>query len=275
MIDKTFPLSSHMKLDCRFSSGSLNVRARDDLAEARVTVSARGDERVLEQFRVELSGRTIEVREQRERGGSFFENLFGRGDNGVDVVVDLPSGSELAVMVHAADIKVEGRVGASDIGTGSSNVEVDEVAGDLRVRGGSGDVLIRRVLGSGNFRGGSGEVRIGEAAQDITVGLGSGNLAIDAAHGSVRMRSGSGGAVIGLAEGDVDVTSGSGAVTIGLRAGQPARLDVLTGSGRLHTDMPLEDRAPGSTSARPITVRARTGAGDVTIRRADPADVAS
>lgn len=54
MIDKSFPLLSKMKLDCRFSSGSLTVRARDDLAEARVVVTAQhGNERVLDQFRVE------------------------------------------------------------------------------------------------------------------------------------------------------------------------------------------------------------------------------
>lgn len=270
MIDKSFPLSSKMNLDCRFSTGSLTVRAQDNLTEARVTVAARADERILEHFQVELSGRTIVVREQRERGGSFFENLFGRGnDNGVDVVVELPAGSDVSAVVHSADIQMHGRVGSADIGSGSSSVELDEVDGDLRVRGGSGDVWVRRVLGASNLRGGSGKVRIGEAGKDINVGLGSGDLAIGAAHGRVRMRSGSGGTVIGLAEGDVDVVSGSGAVTIGLSAGQPARLDVLTGSGRLHTAMPLQDRAPSAAKLVPITVRARTGAGDVTIQRAD------
>ena len=272
MIDESFPISGKVNLRCRFSRGSLVVRAHDHLAEARVAISPRnGDDRVLEYFRVQQSGSTIEIREERERGGTFLENLLGRGNqDGVDVVVDVPSGADVEVMVQSADITIEGRVGTSNIGSGSSQVELDEVDGDLRVRGGSGDVSVRRVSGSGNLRGGSGKVRIGEVGKNINIGLGSGDLAIDAAHGSVRMRSGSGGTVIGLAEADVDVVSGSGAVTIGLRPGQPARLDVLTGSGRLHTEMPVEDRAPSARTARPITVRARTGAGDVTIRRAEP-----
>lgn len=270
MIDQTFPLSDRMNLDCRFSSGSLTVHARDDLTQARVAITARnGDERVLQHFRVAMSGSTIEIREDRDRPAAFFDNLFGRGSrDGVDVVVELPSGAGVTAVVHTADIHVDGRVASSDIGSGSAMVQLDEVDGNLRVRGGSGDVTVRRVSGSSTFRGGSGRVTIGEAGSDVTVGLGSGNLSIGAARGAVRMRSGSGGAEIGVAEADVDVTSGSGGFSIGLRPGQPARLDVLTGSGRLHTDMPVEHQRPTAATGRPITVRARTGAGDVAIRRA-------
>ena len=269
MIDRSFPLTDQMKLSCRFTSGSLTVHARDDLEQARVAITSRsGDERLLQHFRVTQAGSTIEIREDRDRASGFFDNLFGRGRDGVDIVVDLPSGAGVSATVQAADIRIEGRISGSEIGSGSATVELDEVDGDLRVRGGSGDVTVRRVTGASNFRGGSGRVVIGEAGSDVTVGLGSGNLSIGAAHGAVRMRSGSGGAEIGLAEADVEVTSGSGAVTIGLRAGQPARIDVLTGSGRLHTEMPVESQRPATLSGKPITVKARTGAGDVTIRRA-------
>lgn len=270
MISKTFPIVDRMNLRCRFSTGSLTVHAQDGLTEAAVTVTARsGNDKLLDQFQVELAGRTIEVREPRDRGGNLLENLFGRGtDRSVDVVVALPTGADVDVQVHSADIRIDGRVGSSDIASASSTIEVDEVGGNLRARIASGDVTINRVLGSGTIRGASSRVRIGEAGSALSVGLGTGDLAIGAAHGSVRMRSGSGGAVIGVAEDDVDVTSGSGTVTVGLREGQQARLDVLTASGRLHTDMPVENRAPGRSNRRPITVRARTGAGDVRIHRA-------
>lgn len=267
MISRSFAIVDKMNLRCRFSSGSLTVQAQDELSEAAVRITARdGDERILERFRVELSGRTIDIHEDRDHRGSMLENLFGRGRTGVDVEVTLPSGADINVHVMSADIRTVGRLGASDIASGSSQIELDEVDGDLRVRGGSGDLTITRVTGAGHIRGGSGQVNIGEAGQEVSVGMGSGSLSIGAAHGSVRMRSGSGSVLLGIAEDDVDVTSGSGQVTIGLRPGQPARLDVLTGSGRLHTDMPVENQAP--TGGKPITVRARTGAGDVTIRRA-------
>ena len=82
----------------------------------------------------------------------------------------------------------------------------------------------------------------------------------------VSLRAGSGQVHIGVAEDDVDLVSGSGGLTVGLRPGQTARLDVTTGAGRLHSDLPVEDAAPAT--GQPITIRARTGSGDVRLFRA-------
>jgi hypothetical protein len=62
------------------------------------------------------------------------------------------------------------------------------------------------------------------------------------------------------------VARGSGSIAIGLPAGQPARLDVTTGSGRVDSDLPIEDSP--ATQHNPITVRARTGSGNVRLFRA-------
>src|SRR5262249_31152541 len=69
---------------------------------------------------------------------------------------------------------------------------------------------------------------------------------------------------------DVDFTSGSGDLSVGLRRGQPARLDVVTAGGQLRSDLPIENNPPSNT-ARAITVKARTGSGDVRIFPAQPA----
>ncbi|HEX2902760.1 MAG TPA: DUF4097 family beta strand repeat-containing protein [Jatrophihabitans sp.] len=276
MIEKSFSLTSTITLDCRFLAGSVTVRALPDSSQASVRISARANERVLEQFRVELTGDILYVLQSRDRAGAMMDNLFGRvGTSGVDVTVDLPAGSGLRVAVQSADIRTEGTLGATDLASGSATVQLAEIDGDLRVRGGSGDIGIERVTGATTIRGGSGSVRIRNAGRQLSVGLGSGDLHVGAAHGRVRMRSGSGGVTIGLADGDVDVTSGSGSVRVGLAAGRAARLDVLTGSGRLHTDMPVQAQAPAGQDAEPVTVRARTGAGDVTIQRADPSLLAA
>jgi len=269
MIDKSFPVRNRMKLNCRFHSGALLVQAQDGLSQARVRISsADGDDDRLSDFTVDCDGDTITVHEHRDRAGGWLD-LFRWGSRAeVRIEVELPSQAELNLGVHSADLVVRGRVGTTEIGCGSSSVRLGEVAGELRLRSGSGNVTVDRVHGSANLRGGSGEIRIGEAGADVTVGMGSGRLAIGTAHGKVRMRSGSGGTVIELAEADVDITSGAGPVSIGLGTGQPARLDVLTGSGQLHTEMPVADRQPAGAGAHPIIIRARTGAGDVTIRRA-------
>jgi hypothetical protein len=45
-----------------------------------------------------------------------------------------------------------------------------------------------------------------------------------------------------------------------------ARLDVMTGSGQLRSDLPVADTP--NPAARAISVRARTGSGDVHLVRA-------
>jgi hypothetical protein len=102
----------------------------------------------------------------------------------------------------------------------------------------------------------------------LDMACGTGNLEIGTAHGSVRLRTGSGQASIGAAESDVELVSGSGGLSVGLRAGQSARLDVVTGGGRLDSELPVEDTPPSATG-RAITIRARTGSGDVRIFRAE------
>jgi len=62
------------------------------------------------------------------------------------------------------------------------------------------------------------------------------------------------------------VVSGSGGLEIGLPTGVSAKLDVHTGSGRVRSDLPIED-APREAKSK-ITVRARTGSGDVRLFRA-------
>jgi hypothetical protein len=153
--------------------------------------------------------------------------------------------------------------------SGSTTTEIDDIDGDLRLRYGSGPARAHRVTGSVVVRAGSSSLTFGDVAGAIEIGCGSGSLEVGAAGGRVRMRTGTGQATIGAAGGDVDFTSGSGGLSVGLRRGQPARLDVVTGAGHLRSDLPVGDDPPEST-ARAITIKARTGSGDVRIFRADP-----
>ena len=281
MLDKTFPVSGPLELRCEFRSGALTVHGKEGLTEARVIIRSPDADLPIDQlFRVELTGNRLEVAEQPEHG-SFLQavlggdlrafardRMFGRAE--LEIVVEVPAGSPVKIAAMSASVTTTGRIGATSVSSGAANIALDVVDGGLQLRGGSGNTAVNRLIGSGQVRGGSGRVRLGEITGTLTVGVGSGEVEIGVAHGPVRVRSGSGSTVIGAAEQDVDIASSSGPVTIGLRAGQQARLDVATGSGRLNTEMPVQDAAGTGDS---ITIRARTGSGDVTVRRA--ASVAS
>jgi hypothetical protein len=270
---KSFPLSGPIELSCRLSSGAITVHADEGVTEAKVVLTARdGRSDYVDRTTVELQGSTLVVHGPKPRGPLFdipvFTGRFGERD-AIDAEITVPTGTPMKIASWGADVVVKGRVGTTDIMSGSTTTEIDDVDGDLRLRYGSGPARAHRVTGAVVVRAGSSSLTFSEVAGSIEVGCGSGSLEVGSAGGRVRMRTGTGQATIGAASGDVDFTSGSGGLSVGLRRGQPARLDVVTGAGQLRSELPVEDTPPADT-ARAITIKARTGSGDVRIFRAEP-----
>jgi hypothetical protein len=108
---------------------------------------------------------------------------------------------------------------------------------------------------------GAGTALFGEVGGALEAGCGTGRLEADVVRGRLRFRCGAGSATIGACHGDVDMASGSGELALGLPTGVSARLDVKTGSGRVRSELPIE--AEQSVGNRAITIKARTGSGDV------------
>jgi hypothetical protein len=267
MTVKTFPLTGPINLSARLGHGSLLVRCRDDLSEACVELAARpGAEDYLRRVTVEMMGPTLTINAPRQ-GGVF--DLLGdlwRKHAGVDVTVTVPSGTAMKVSTFTAAVRVEGRCGGADLANGSAEIHIEHVDGDLRLRSGSARTTIRAVSGSVVVRSGAGDAHFGEIAGDLQCGCGSGLIEARLVRGNVRVRTGAGEARLGAAYGNVDLASGSGPMSVGLPSGVTAKLDLQTGSGRVHSDLPIEER-PATTKGA-ITVRARTGSGDVHLFRA-------
>jgi hypothetical protein len=273
MSTSSFPVSGPIDLQVRLGFGSVNVHADEGVREATVALNPRDpDSDFAARTVVELRQKTLIVHTPKPRGALFDIPMFaGRRSerDALDVEIIVPAGTTMKIGTWGADVEVTGRAGTADIAAGSTAVTVEQVDGDLRLRYGSGPARVKRVSGDVVVRAGSSDATFGEVVGSVEVGCGSGNLEVGAASGRVRMRTGSGQLSIGSAGGDIDFTSGSGGVSIGLRRGQPARLDVITGSGQVRSDLPVEDHPPADT-ARAITVKARTGSGDVRIFRAEP-----
>jgi DUF4097 and DUF4098 domain-containing protein YvlB len=271
MSTQSFPAAGPLDVVAKFGFGSIVVHNVDGLTEAEVNIDARDpDSDVLERTEVELRGGQLTINGPRPRSSLLELPVLGgsggAGKDALDIVVRVPSDSRVKVACLSADVSVTGRTGNADIASGMSEIDLEEVAGDARIRFGSGPVRIGSVRGRASVRAGSSDVSVGEAGGDVDVRFGAGSLDITSSHGSVRMKTGAGTARIGKAAGDVDLTSGTGEIAIGIPSGQQARLDLMTGTGRLHTDMPVEPAPYGP--GRVIRIKAMTGSGDVTITRA-------
>jgi hypothetical protein len=267
MTTKTFPLTGPIELNARLSHGSLLVQAEDDLTEATVTLTARvKSSDIVDRVTVQLRGSTLHINAPRQGGIFDLPFLGGRREReSVDIIVTVPSGTPVKAASFTADVTVRGRCGTADVASGAADIHFDHVDGDLRLRYGSGQCHVEQVSGSVQARSGSGQASFGRIDGSLSSGCGSGRLDVASIRGAVRSRAGSGDVALGAVYDDVDVASGSGGLSIGLPAGRPARLDVTTGSGRVESDLPIEDRPSGT--GRPLTIRARTGSGDIRLFR--------
>jgi hypothetical protein len=264
----SFPLSGPISLDVRLAHGSVTIETADHLTEASVRLEAgknAGD--LLEQTAVELRGDTLVVHAPRQ-GGIFDLAKFGglRGKAGLELHVVVPTDTPVKISTFTAPIRIAGDIGSADLAFGAAEAVVRRVGGDLRVRFGSGTAKVVEVTGSVQLRSGAGDAEFGEIGGALSSGCGSGNIQARVVHGVVHARCGSGNARLGAVHGDVDLASGSGGLEIGLPAGVSAELNVTTGSGRVRSELPIDD-APTS-SAKPIHIKARTGSGDVRLFRA-------
>lgn len=267
MTQQTFPLSGPINLHVRLGQGKLTVTTVDDATEASVTLTALGKNTdILDRITVGMNGRTLEVLTPREGGLIDFLGGWKRDAASVDAEITVPSGTAVKLTTFTADITVVGRTGGADLATGTGAIVVGEVDGDLRLRFGSASSRVQRVTGSATVRSGSGDAIFGEVLGDLEAGFGSGDLRADVVRGSSRLRAGSGDLRVDAVYGDVDFTCGSGEMSLGLPAGVSARLDVRTGSGQVRSDLPIDDDRSGTGPA--ITIRARTGSGDVRLFRA-------
>lgn len=269
MTEKSFPLSGPINLLVRTGHGSVTVTAVDDLDTATVRLTARdtGND-IAERTAVEMRGPVLAVVAPNRGGLTDLLGSWRSNRDALDVEITIPSGTATKITTASADVRITGRIGGADLATGSASIDVDVVDGDLRLRTGSATSRVGEVRGDVAAKTGSGTVTLGEVTGNVQSGFGSGDLTVETAHGNVRSRAGSGDALIGCAYGDVEFTAGSGKVSVGLPEGISARLDVTSGSGRVRSDLPIED-AP--RSGKSITVRARTGSGDIRLFRADQA----
>jgi hypothetical protein len=269
LITKTFPVTGPINLSVRIGRGSVVVRTADELDTATVDLTPNpGAEDLAAQFTVELVGRTLTVAAPREGGlADLVSRLRQRSRDGVAVAITVPTRTALKIAASHAPVTVSGRCGGADIITGSGEITLDHVDGDLQLRYAGARSRVERVSGSVTVQSGSGEARFGVIEGALHHGCGRGLLDVGEVHGAVHSRSGSGSARLASVHGDVDLASGSGAMSIGLPAGAAAHVNATTGSGRVHSDMPIDD-APKTAAKRPITVRARTGSGDIKLFRA-------
>jgi DUF4097 and DUF4098 domain-containing protein YvlB len=182
----------------------------------------------------------------------------------VAVTLGLPPGSSLAVKGGAVDISVVGGLEAFAAKLGAGDVVVDS-ATDVAVRSGQSDLIVGRAE-TVAFTTGQGALRA-DTVGDTAFKAGQGSVELGRTEGAVAVKGGAVQLVVQEAcDGEVDFHTGSGGARIGVRAGTTVELDLMSASGDVRCDLPMESSAPSGGAA--LRLRLRTGSGDLLVQPA-------
>lgn len=252
----------------------VEIRPSDPESKADVTA--------VDHVRVDYSGGTLLVKATgRWRSWS----PFGYGGS-VEAHISLPTGSQIKgtsvgafrctgplgdcqIKTSLGDIHIE-QAGAATLSTSVGDIALERAAGDAEVTSGSGEIRVGGIDGTADIKASNGDTHVGSVAGDLRVKGANGDIAVERVDGSVTVKTANGDIRVGsVRTGSVTAETQFGAVEIGIAEGVAAWLDLHTGYGQLRNTLEATG-APGPDDDR-VEVRARSGYGDITIRRSHAA----
>jgi DUF4097 and DUF4098 domain-containing protein YvlB len=273
------PISATIEL----SVGDVQIVASDrtdTVVEVRPSdESDDSDVKAAQQTRVEYADGRLTVRGPKARPLD-----FSKKTRSVDVLIELPTGSQVHGDLSVGDFRSTGvleecrlktsvghfrldRTGPLRLDTSGGHITVDTVAGDAEVATGTGRVQIGEIGGAAVVKNSNGNTDIGTVTGELRVRSANGDITVDRADARVEARTSNGNIRIGeVARDSVTLHTATGDLEIGVAEGTAAWLDLKTGHGRVHNA--LEDIGQGpEKSEQTVEVRANTSFGDITVRR--------
>lgn len=267
-----FDTPGQVRLDLEIPFGRVEIEtATGDTTHVSLEGNESFSRELIEEARVESHQRgenSEVVVEVRHRGIMF---SLGRSPE-IRLRVICPPEADVSIRTKSADITARGDYRAFEAKTASGDIEIDDVAGDLRVKTASGDVAVQEVGGQSEIQSTSGDVALQRAGGDVIAKLVSGDLWIRDAAASVHANTVSGDQRFeAVVSGAVDANAISGDVYVAVRRGSRVFVDANTVSGSTSSEFDLSD-APGESEpdadAPMVEVRAKTVSGDIMLARA-------
>jgi hypothetical protein len=251
----------------------------DTTVEVRASDSSKRDDvTAAEQTRVEYADGRLLVKGPR---GLREWSPFSDGGS-IDVDIELPSGSDVSGHTAAGGFLCTGSLGRCELKSSAGEIRVDraarvrlstagditleQVTGDAELTTATGDVRVGEIDGSAVVKNANGDIRIGEVRGDLRVKAANGDIDVEHSHGSVSAKTANGRIRVGgIRRGSLVAETANGRIEVGIASGVAAWLDLDTRFGHVHNGLDASD-SPGSAEEQ-VEVRARTGFGDITIRR--------
>lgn len=258
----------------------------DTIVEVRPSDPGKpADVKAAENTRVEYDDATRALSVITRKPRNRFVN-FSKHPESIDVVIQLPTDSDVRGEAGVGDYRTEGvlgtvalktdfgairigETGTLNIRTGLGEITVDGASGSAEVHSGSGEIRIGAVDGTADVSTGNGTIRIGVVTGPANVKVSNGALSVDRALSDITASSSNGEVRIGeVVRGKVNATSKNGRVDVGVREGSAAWLELNTAVGRVYNELASSDAPAAGEPVDKVEVHASTTLGDVVVRRA-------
>lgn len=228
---------------------------RGDAVEGSVGCA---DDELLQQVSLEQQGDMLEV--------DVPPRPLGRAD--VHLRFGAPAGLAYVIQGGSVDVSLTAAANRARLRVGSGEITVGQIR-DLRCSAGSGDIRVAEITGDlgAYVDTGSGDIRVSSADGPLTVKSGSGDVRIMRVRGGpLRASTGSGDISVPSTSGPVDLRTATGELTIGVADDLPAWLDLHSATGGVR--IALDASAEPSPGEPYVSIRARTGSGEIAVYRA-------
>ncbi|HKV88134.1 MAG TPA: DUF4097 family beta strand repeat-containing protein [Candidatus Dormibacteraeota bacterium] len=261
----TFDSPEAISIELEVEYGGVRIIAADrktTVVDVRpATEGRRSDIDAAERTRVQFTGGRLEVRAPKSRG----LNRFIR-PAGIELVIQVPSGSHVRANTAYLDFDAGGRLGDCFIKTSYGTLRVEEAAA-LTLQTSAGNVTAGRSTGPVQMTSSSGDLRLGEAGGPANLKTSSGGIRVDTAAESITARTAYGAIHVAHAvRGQLDLTTSYGDIEVGVVEGTATFLELRSDHGRVRNELDRVDDAPKPGEF--LKVRALVGYGDIWIRRA-------
>lgn len=270
-----FDTPGSVSLQIKLPSGRVLVTTADEpkTTVEVVPVGRRGQEAAddVEVIMEERHGRAVIRVEQRDKFRWGPIQITWGGD--VECRVTCPHGSDLDLAGGSTNLRAEGELGEIGVRTASGDIELESAAGVLQAKTASGDIAVGSCAGEGSLVTVSGDLRLDHVSGGpLTARSVSGDVSIGALEAELELATTSGDVdVKAISGGDLRVQTVSGDVRVGIARGTRAWIDAASVSGRLDSELGLEDDEPtdgAEPAAEIVPLRVKTVSGDVSVLRA-------
>ncbi|MGZ4666386.1 MAG: DUF4097 family beta strand repeat-containing protein [Frankiaceae bacterium] len=192
------------------------------------------DVKAAEQANIEFTNGKLLVKHPKLR--TAFTNKY----SSVEVLVELPTGSDVQGRTPTGDIRVEQATGAQ-LKTTGGKVIVDHVTGQADVSG-NVDIRVRQVDGGAVVKNIRGDSWVGEVVGTLPANSANGHITVNVARAAVNAHTSNGDIRVGeLGSGTVGLYTATGEVEVGIPQGIAARLDAHTSTGRVRNYLEAPD----------------------------------